>query len=132
MMENREIKPWIPAYSVGIDFLDDDHRILIGMINTLHQALIAGKSQRVVAPMLSELQAYTIRHFEREEAYLKESGSPDLEVQMQQHAAFTNKIKDFSAALGRGDTILAMEVMLFLDEWLRKHILNTDMKYAKK
>ncbi len=131
-MQNTELKPWNASYSVGIKMLDDDHRILISMINKLHQAMIAGKSHSIIAPLIKELQEYTVHHFHNEESHLKKINSPDLEEQKQQHSIFAKRIEEFSSDLENGNIVLAMKIMPFLNDWLLKHIMNTDMNYSTK
>ncbi len=131
-MQNTELKPWSSSYSVGIKMLDDDHRILISMINKLHQAMIAGQSRSMIAPLIQELKDYTVHHFHNEESHLKKINSPDFEEQRQQHAVFAKRIDEFSTDMENGNILLAMKIMPFLNDWLLRHIMSIDMNYSEK
>lgn len=131
-MTGTELKPWSPSYSVGVDSLDGDHRMLLGMINKLHQAMSTGQSKSMLTPLISELKTYSMTHFRNEEGYLEMIHYPHLDEQRRQHGVFVSKIQEFETELGRGNMMLAMRVMPFLNDWLLQHIMNVDMQYSKK
>ena len=123
---------WTEALSVKVKRMDDDHRGLISLINQLASAEKIG-NRRVAESVLDELLNYTIDHFNREELYLQNSGYPfpDLVAHKLQHAAFTETIQDIRWQYLHGFRLrINQEVLFFLRDWLSKHILVEDMKYA--
>ena len=123
---------WTEALSVKVSRMDDDHRNLISLINQLASAEKIG-NRRVAESVLDELLNYTIDHFNREEQYLQKSGYPfsDLVAHKLQHASFTETIQDIRWQYLHGfRPRINQEVLLFLRDWLSKHILVEDMKYA--
>jgi len=121
---------WTEALSVKIPRMDDDHRNLISLINQLASAEKIG-NRRVAESVLDELLNYTIDHFNREEQYLQKFGSPDLIAHKLQHASFTETVQDIRWQYLHGlRPRINQEVLLFLRDWLSKHILVEDMKYA--
>lgn len=123
---------WTEALSVKIPGMDSDHRVLVGLINQLASAEKIG-NRRVAESVLDELLNYAIDHFYREEQFLQNSGYPfpDLVKHKLQHAAFTETVQDIRWQYLRGfRPRINQEVLLFLRDWLSKHILAEDMKYA--
>ena len=135
VMEYRKdivLIPWADALSVKVPGMDSDHRVLIGLINQLASAEKIG-NRRVAESVLDELLNYAIDHFNREEQFLLESGYPfaDLVAHKLQHAAFTETIQDIRWQYLRGfRPRINHEVLYYLRDWLSKHILVEDMKYA--
>lgn len=123
---------WTEALSVKVPSMDNDHRNLISLINQLASAEMIG-NRRVAESVLDELLNYTIDHFSREEQYLQKSGYPsqDLFAHRLQHASFTETIQDIRWQYLHGfRPRINQEVLLFLRDWLSKHILVEDMRYA--
>ena len=54
---------WDDSYSVNIQAFDEQHRYLFGLLNRLHAAMKAGKSNAVMGPTLNELVRYVETHF---------------------------------------------------------------------
>ena len=123
---------WTEALSVKVQHMDSDHRVLIGLINQLASAEKIG-NRRVAESVLDELLNYTIDHFKREEQFLHGIGYPisNLAAHKLQHASFTETIQDIRWQYLHGFRLrINQEVLLFLRDWLSKHILVEDMKYA--
>lgn len=135
VMEYRQdvaLIQWTEALSVKVSEMDNDHRVLIDLINQLASAEKIG-NRRIAESVLDELLNYTIDHFNREEQFLLETGypAPALAAHKQQHASFTETVQDIRWQYLHGfRPTINKEVLLFLRDWLKKHILVEDMKYA--
>ncbi len=135
VMEYREgvaLIRWTEAMSVKVSSMDNDHRVLIDLINQLASAEKIG-NRRIAESVLDELVNYTIDHFNREEQFLQETGYPfaDLITHKMQHASFTETIQDIRWQYLHGfRPKINREVLLFLRNWLSKHILVEDKKYG--
>ena len=123
---------WKNSMSVKEPRMDDDHRALIALINQLAAAERIGNRHNIEF-VLDELIDYTVDHFSREELYLQDTGYPfeDMVAHKLQHAAFAETIQDVRWQYQHGFRQKINEKMLhFLRNWLGKHILVEDMKYA--
>ncbi|MDO8463692.1 MAG: bacteriohemerythrin [Gallionella sp.] len=123
---------WTEALSVKVPSMDSDHRVLVGLINQLASAEKIG-NRRVAESVLDELLNYAIDHFDREEQFLHKSGYPlhELVKHKLQHASFNETIQDIRWQYLHGfRPRINQEVLFFLRDWLSKHILVEDMKYA--
>ncbi len=122
---------WTPQMSVGEEGLDEDHRFLIALNNQLAPAARIC-NRRGVESVLDELVNYTIEHFQREEAYMQETDYSAMPTHMLQHAAFTETILDIRWQYLHGlRPYINGDVLRFLRDWLSKHIVVEDKKYAQ-
>ncbi len=65
---------WTTSMSVGFREFDDDHKVLIGVINKLASAGMDEVPAEVVQQSLSTLNRYARFHFEREERVMRACG----------------------------------------------------------
>ncbi len=121
---------WSEKYSVGIREIDEQHKKLIGMIAQLHEAMRQGKGKQVLGDVLGNLIQYTRSHFAAEERIMKANGYPDYELHKAKHEKMTNNVANIYKDYQDGKASITMEVMSFLETWLSKHILGTDMQYS--
>ena len=121
---------WESRYSVKVKRFDDDHQELFHIINTLHDAMMTRRGQEVLQKVLNELLLYTEGHFSREEEVMRRAGYPKLQGQIEQHRRFTEKIKEVSAKYKEGTVGLTIDVLDFLTDWLKKHIIDMDQQYS--
>jgi len=121
---------WKGEFSVSVKKFDDHHRKLVGLINELHDSMLAGKQQSVIGKTLNSLADYTKYHFAEEEKLMVAYRYPGLVEHRAQHDAFVGKVKDCIEKYESGRLAISLEVMNFLRDWLKGHILTTDKKYT--
>jgi len=124
------IMTWIDSYSTGIAASDQQHKKLIELINTLHDAMAQGQAKAVLGKILGELVAYCASHFAMEEKLFDTHGYPDAAAHKEKHQKMTAKVIALQQQFEQGKAMMTMEVMDFLQQWLDKHILGTDKKYG--
>jgi len=122
---------WDDSYSVGIAVIDEQHRKLVGMINTLDDAMRQGRGKSVLSGILSEMVRYTAMHFSTEEEYFKRYEYPGAGPHLEEHEKFTSKVSEFQKGFDAGRIGLSTDVMNFLTDWLKKHILGSDKRYGQ-
>ncbi len=121
---------WNQGLSVNVKEIDEEHKVLINLINELHDAMMKGKSKDVIENIINELVTYTKKHFSTEEKYFKQYEYPDEKSHINQHNLFVEKVKDFQEKHTTGGAFLSIEIMEFLKDWLTNHIIGTDKKYT--
>lgn len=121
---------WSEKYSLGIKEIDPQHMKLIGMISKLDEAMRKGEGRQVLGVILKELIDYTRTHFAFEERLMKTNGYPEYDEHKAKHEKMTRKVLDIQEQYKEGKTNITFEVMKFLEDWIDKHIMGTDMKYA--
>lgn len=122
---------WDQSYSVKVIRCDEDHKKLFALINTLHDAMLAGKGRETIQQVVRELSSYTKFHFSAEEALLEKTNYPSLLPHRAQHQDFVKRVDQFQNDLAQGKNGNSIFVLEFLKDWLSKHIMQTDKKYSE-
>ena len=120
---------WTSKLETGIPSVDNQHKKLVDCINQLHDAMKQQQGAQKVQEILDFLVSYTITHFKDEEALMAKKNYPDLAAHKMVHEKFVREVQkmrdDFKA--GRN---LTLELSQALTDWLKNHIMGTDMKYV--
>ncbi len=125
-----ELMPWKDEYSVKIKHIDDQHKGLVKLVNELHVAMLSGHAKDSLASILSQLISYTRAHFITEEVLLQAQGYPELAAHKAEHESLTAKVLQFQKEFVAGKAMLSMEILEFLKNWLKNHIMGTDKRYS--
>lgn len=120
---------WSHSYSIGNGQVDEQHRKLMALINTLHN-IQTGESDGDVGSVVQELIDYTVYHFESEEKLQQESGYPGFPEHKKIHEKLVAEVSEKAALLATGEQTIREELMLFLTNWLKDHILGEDRKFG--
>jgi hemerythrin len=124
---------WSEPFSVNIKEIDEEHKILIAMLNELHEAIIDfhsdgrnGAAKKTVAGMLD----YASHHFATEEKYMLEYNFPRYAEHKKEHADFLNQALALNTKIAAGGYVFNLDIASFLRSWLSHHIMGTDKKYT--
>ena len=129
----KSVKPlmvWSDEYAVGVAEIDEQHQRLFKMINDLNEAMALGQGKQVLDRILSGMVDYVGRHFQTEEYYMEKANYPELQTHKEIHTRLTHKVHEMVDRYNTGEVGLGVELLNFLQDWLKKHILGTDKKYA--
>ena len=121
---------WTPTLSVNVKSVDDQHQKLIKLINDLDDAMAKGRGREVMGPIITELANYAHTHFAFEETYFAKFKYADTAAHKAEHAKFLDDVGKFKADFDAKKLGLSIQVMTFLSDWLKKHIMGTDKKYS--
>jgi|APTNR8051073442_1049403.scaffolds.fasta_scaffold02968_5 hemerythrin len=122
---------WIPDFSVGIESLDTDHKVLISLLNHLEEAIQAGQPRDAIHRVLDSLLDYTNYHFDREETLMAACRYPDLNAHKRTHRTMRAQVVDIRDRYARNpESIHSREILAFLKNWLTSHIVGRDKLYA--
>lgn len=121
---------WESKFSVGIKEIDDQHKKLFDLINSLHDAMKAGKGKDALGKVLIELVNYTVYHFGTEEKLFQKYAYPETTAHKKEHADLTKQATELKAKFEKEGGAITIDVMNFLRDWLNNHILKIDMKYV--
>jgi hemerythrin-like metal-binding protein len=89
-----------------------------------------GKGREVIEEILSALADYTERHFSAEEAVMRKTKYAAIDVHMAEHKKFIATIASLRKKFDQGIGSQTQEVVTFLQDWLKNHILKTDRAYG--
>jgi hemerythrin len=121
---------WNDSFSVGVTEVDTQHKKLFKMINDLHAAMQARKGQEVVGSIIKDLRNYTQKHFGYEETKFDEFNYPDKTAHKLLHTQLIKKVNEFADKIEKGESGVATQLSIFLNDWLKSHIQGTDKKYG--
>lgn len=127
----RELKvEWNSNLSVGIDIVDEQHKILLGKINFLIKSILEGRGDENILSILSFLRDYSEDHFRVEERIMLEMNDPNLKQHIQEHNLFRQNfsriIEDVTEKGVHENTLLNIERNLI--SFLLAHIADMDVK----
>ena len=120
---------WTEDYSVGIEELDRQHRKLFELINKLSDHTVELSSLGEKSDILNELISYAIEHLEYEESLLTEHGYPETDNHKEKHAHYLEKFNALLKDSKSGEEVFSDDLVSFLQNWWRHHVLEEDMKY---
>lgn len=118
---------WNDRLNTDVGPIDDDHKKLVEMVNELHDAVSAARGKEVLGKILDGLVSYTATHFAREERAMAQSKYPAEAEHKAEHAALVKSVLEHQASYKAGNTaVLSMQLLVFLRDWLLKHIQGSD------
>jgi len=121
---------WSDSFSVKVPSLDAQHKVLIHLINLLHDAKEEKQPLEEFEDLINSLVNYTVAHFNYEEYLMESYGFKGLEAHKPVHVNFLNTVVEFLGLFQEGKKTLD-DLLDILKGWLTNHILKTDMEYAQ-
>ncbi len=121
---------WSDELSVGIQEIDEQHKVLVSLINELHDAIHERHGKEVSSEILQRLADYTKIHFAVEESLFRIFDYPGYEEHKKQHDELIREIVDLQAKINSGKTNISFQLLHFLKMWLTQHILDSDKEYV--
>jgi hemerythrin len=123
---------WDDGLSVGIDLIDEQHKMLIQKIVDVTLAVKRYQGGSMVMKTLDFLIDYTDFHFSTEETNMVKFNYPELDYHKAQHEEFkvtlSHLLDDFE---DEGGTVsLGAAIKTFLFDWLVNHIKTVDVKFG--
>jgi hemerythrin-like metal-binding protein len=119
---------WTPDLETGHPDIDDQHKGLFELANTLDAALTAQSSDaEAIGDAIWGLTDYVVQHFADEEALMRESGYPKARAHKMLHERLTGETLRLSADYFNGQRIAAERIAPFVTSWLQEHILAEDV-----
>ena len=125
-----EYIPWSDDLSVGLQEIDEQHKILIHLINRLYdEAILKKANQSIIDDILNELKQYTIIHFSVEESLFRLFDYPHVDAHQKQHERLKEEVISVHNKFKNGAAV-TIELMSFLRRWIKNHIMMEDKKYS--
>lgn len=131
MNQPQKAIEWDASLVTGVREIDDDHVELINIYNNLFAACYSSVGATVVDTALRRMADYTQHHFEREEKLMRLHIYPGYTVHKDQHDQLmktTLNIRERSSSTTALE--ISNETLLFLREWIIKHIMQHDKAFA--
>jgi hemerythrin-like metal-binding protein len=120
---------WNPAYSIGLEEIDEQHKVLFDIINAMWDEVIKREKGAALLDTLDELERYTVTHFTAEETFMRSHGYSKFDAHKQQHDRFIERVRNERLSIEAGGPV-SLDMINFLKDWLINHILVQDKEYA--
>ena len=130
MSDTKCVFRWTDIYKVNVAILDQQHQALFDTVNELERALRVGEGNAVIDGILDRLMTYAGLHFAAEESLMERHNFPGLSTHQIQHEMFRKKMTTLLERQRSAKAGVAVELLLFLQSWLKKHVLRTDKQYS--
>lgn len=132
-MTDRVFFEWSDAMSVGIPEIDAQHRELINLLNRLFISVVEHDKDKITIEILDALIDYTKTHFALEEELMQRAGYDALEFAAHKgtHQCFVEKVGSAAQKNLLEGKSVSFELIHFLKNWLRHHIMDTDKRYSE-
>lgn len=120
---------WSEENETGISVIDEQHRAIMGIINSFYFHRNDKDIERFLVPTAETMKAFGLTHFRTEEDLMRASGYPGYE----EHAAEHQRLREELWAIEResrqsGD---AMGFLLHLKDYWQKHVEGADREYVE-
>lgn len=119
---------WDNKYATGILNIDAQHQYLFALTNRLLRNTAENASLPIIAVTLAQLDDYVKEHFDLEEQMLREAGYAELAEHIAQHQSLKKRLHEYGQRL-LNESLSPIDFARFMQMWLSKHILQSDMKY---
>ncbi|MEO5343778.1 MAG: bacteriohemerythrin [Gammaproteobacteria bacterium SHHR-1] len=123
--------PWHASFATGIDSIDEQHRVLLDILNQLAAQLANPSSATRLDQIFDQLGDYAQYHFQTEEQLWAAQFPDDAELLSHQaeHQYFVHKLEQMQQQRkARPEQVRDMVGFLF--QWLISHILDGDQHLA--
>lgn len=121
---------WNDKFLTKIKKIDNQHKVLVDIINKLHHDVIMDKNGSLINEHLMDLKIYTINHFSTEEKILKKYNYPAEKEHKEGHQKFINKVSENLFDVSSDKLAQGYRLIEFLKDWILNHILVHDMEYV--
>ncbi|KJR40951.1 hemerythrin-like metal-binding protein [Candidatus Magnetoovum chiemensis] len=119
---------WTDIYKINVEDIDEQHKILVKIVNDLHYARIFGRGSTEIDEIFHRLIEYVDMHFKTEERFMDEHSYSGANLHKEEHVKLTAQTLKLKEEIEKGNRVITAEVMDFLLNWLTDHILGTDKR----
>ena len=125
----EELFTWTDDLSVGIEEIDEQHKVLVDLLNELHHGIMEKHGSEATIEVLGRLVEYTRIHFALEESLMRMLHYPDYEEHKEHHEMLLDQVNELVEKVKSGHHV-TFELLHFLKNWLSRHIMEEDKIYA--
>jgi hemerythrin-like metal-binding protein len=121
---------WTHASSVGVRAMDNEHSIMMDVMNELRSVLAHGAEREQAKELLSKLIEITGIHFWNEEQLMERYGFPGLGEHRTEHQRLLEHLKEFAHRRKHGEVVHMSGFLCFLHNWFIDHVEGLDKQYG--
>ena len=121
---------WYNSYSINNEEIDNHHKKLFCLFNSLYEVCVDKDKLNSYDSVINELVAYADYHFKAEEQYMKDTGYKGIDSHIMKHKYFAERTMQLKQRNMEGDSVPTSEVIIFLGNWLLKHVIEEDKRIS--
>lgn len=121
---------WSDDLSVGIQEIDEQHKVLVGLLNDLHESVLSRHGREASGEILDRLAEYTRIHFTVEESLMRILNYPGYERHKAEHESLIKQVSELQQKFSEEGLNISMNLLNFLKDWLGEHITHSDKHYG--
>lgn len=122
---------WKKEFETGVKSIDHEHHKLVTMITKLQNSLKDGFVTQMTGQIIKEIVEYTKEHFASEELVMEKIHYPELDEHKKMHRNLIDHVVEMLKGLKVGEQVTSLDLIDFLKNWLRDHILKEDKKIGE-
>lgn len=119
---------WQEYLSVGVEEIDQQHKLLFDKYNAFISAYYEGRGDQEVIRLLGFLEDYVAFHFADEEKLQLRIGFPDYQKHSMQHQELSRKVAELKESIEKEgpEPNIISSAGLLMTGWLIEHISVMD------
>ena len=136
---------WSDELRIGVELFDKQHKKWIELAAEVKKIMGEGeeelasiteaiareeKQKKLLDEAFTEFLLYSRKHLREEEKQMKKYNFPGYEKHRKEHNKYRNLIQKIRRTYKKDQNKGTEKLIQFLEEWLLKHIKQTDKKYA--
>lgn len=122
---------WDETLATGDPTVDQEHHKLFILVDELNKTDDALHGPEFISAVVDDILDYARSHFAHEESLMERSAYPDIERHRALHAAFAEEAERLSFENTVGATFSATGLAVFMNDWLREHIMAEDRRLVE-
>lgn len=121
---------WSDDHKINVESIDEQHKIMIRMLNRLHDAMESGENAKKVDNILDDFITFAEHHFESEEVTMRQMNYPAIDEHIAEHRELLTSIRNFRKMTSTHVPLSMDTLENFLVGWTKKHMVDADKKYG--
>ncbi|MGF7142750.1 hemerythrin-like metal-binding protein [Anaerotaenia torta] len=122
-----EVFEWKAEFSVMHDGMDEQHKVLIGMLNDIEEMIKREKFGYInLVDIVERLESYVRIHFDYEEELMLRHSYPLIMEHTKEHNIFRDKLQNTYVLDIEQPKDFYYEMWDYLTKWLANHIMKVD------
>jgi hemerythrin len=119
---------WKDEFNLGIEEVDSEHRVLVALINALHDAMSAGAGRADIVEGISQIHTLVAAHFLREEAFMREARYMAYAEHKEDHELLLDALLGMLDRVGRDGDYDEAGLAADLQYWFSEHFRTHDAR----
>jgi len=121
---------WDEKYETGVDRIDSEHRIFVGLIKDLHDAVQSRQPGSRLSRIVDEIRLYAAFHFLSQENIMLDADFPSYAEHREEHQRLLSLLDDHAHTFSADETRSGEEIVEFVFEWFALHTTQIDRQIA--